>query len=408
MKNTENKKIATRAVHAGQSPDPSTGAIMTPVYMTSTFIQSAPGEHSGYEYSRSGNPTRTALEGNLAGLECGKYGLAFGSGLAAENTIVQSLKSGDHIVTARDVYGGTFRLFDKVWKQFGITFTAVNAYNLDELKAAIQPNTKIVWLESPSNPLLTCIDIAAACEIAHEKGAKVVIDNTFATPILQRPLELGADIVLHSVTKYLGGHSDVVGGAIVLNDEQMHDQLRFLQYAAGGVPGPMDCFLVLRGTKTLDVRMQRHCENAIKIAEHLKAHPEVERVYYPGLADDSNHAVASKQMSDFGGMVSLELRGDLERNRRFASSTKLFALAESLGGVESLINHPASMTHASIPKAEREKGGLRDTLMRLSVGIEDVNDLIEDLDQAIAISAKGGAGSANGSGAKSGTKSVAC
>ena len=408
MKNTENKKIATRAVHAGQSPDPSTGAIMTPVYMTSTFIQSAPGEHSGYEYSRSGNPTRTALEGNLAGLECGKYGLAFGSGLAAENTIVQSLKSGDHIVTARDVYGGTFRLFDKVWKQFGITFTAVNAYNLDELKAAIQPNTKIVWLESPSNPLLTCIDIAAACEIAHEKGAKVVIDNTFATPILQRPLELGADIVLHSVTKYLGGHSDVVGGAIVLNDEQMHDQLRFLQYAAGGVPGPMDCFLVLRGTKTLDVRMQRHCENAIKIAEHLKAHPEVERVYYPGLADDSNHAVASKQMSDFGGMVSLELKGDLQRNRRFASSTKLFALAESLGGVESLINHPASMTHASIPKAEREKGGLRDTLMRLSVGIEDVNDLIEDLDQAIAISAKGGAGSANGSGAKSGTKSVAC
>lgn len=379
-------QIETLAIHAGQQPDPTTGAIMTPVYMTSTFVQSAPAEHQGYEYSRSGNPTRTALEENLAALEGGKYGLSFGSGLAAENTLLHILKSGDHIVTARDVYGGTFRLFDKVWKQLGVTFTAVNAYDLSEIKAAMRPETKLVWLESPSNPLLTCTDIVGASEIAHAGGALSVVDNTFATPILQQPLNLGADIVLHSVTKYLGGHSDVVGGALIVNDEELHDQLRFMQNAAGGVPGPMDCFLVLRGTKTLAVRMKQHCENAAKIAQHLLTHPEVERVYYPGLTDDPSHAIASKQMTDFGGMVSLELQGDLERNRRFASNTKLFALAESLGGVESMINHPASMTHAAIPKEEREKGGLRDTLMRLSVGIENVDDLIQDLDQAIAAS----------------------
>jgi len=376
-------KIATKAIHAGQTPDPSTGAIMTPVYLTSTFVQSAPAEHQGYEYSRSANPTRTALEGNLAGLENGKHGLAFASGLAAENTLVHTLKPGDHILTARDVYGGTFRLFDKVWKKLGVSFTTINAHNLDEIKNGMQPNTKLVWLESPSNPLLTCTDIAAAVEIAHAGGAKVVVDNTFATPILQQPLSLGADIVVHSVTKYLGGHSDVVGGALITNDDELHEQIRFLQNAIGGVPGPMDCFLVLRGTKTLAVRMKQHCENARQIAQHLKSHPEVDRVFYPGLPDDPSHAVAKKQMSDFGGMVSVELHGDLERNRRFASSTKLFALAESLGGVESLINHPASMTHASIPKEEREKGGLRDTLMRLSVGIEDVGDLIDDLEQAI-------------------------
>ena len=379
-------KIATKAIHAGQTPDPTTGAIMTPVYLTSTFVQSAPAEHLGYEYSRSGNPTRTALEGNLAGLEGGRHALTFASGLAAENTLLHMLSSGDHIVTARDVYGGTFRLFDQVWKQLGIQFTAVNAYDLNEIRNAMLPNTRLVWLESPSNPLLTCIDIAAAVEIAHKGGALVVLDNTFATPILQQPLALGADIVLHSVTKYLGGHSDVVGGAIITNDDEIHEQLRFLQNAVGGVPGPMDCFLVLRGTKTLAVRMKQHCENAMQIAEYLKSHPEVERVYYPGLTDDPSHSIASQQMSGFGGMVSLELRGDLERNRRFASSTKLFALAESLGGVESMINHPASMTHASIPKQEREKGGLRDTLMRLSVGIEDVQDLIDDLSTAIAIS----------------------
>ena len=379
-------KIATKAIHAGQSADPSTGAIMTPVYMTSTFVQSAPSVHQGYEYSRSGNPTRTALEGNLAALESGQFGLAFASGLAAENTLLHLLSSGDHIVTARDVYGGTFRLFDQVWQQLGVRFTTVDAYDLNEIARAIQDNTRLVWLESPSNPLLTCTDIAGAVEIAHSAGAKVVVDNTFATPVLQQPLELGADIVLHSVTKYLGGHSDVIGGAIITNDEELHQRLRFLQNATGAVPGPMDCFLVLRGTKTLAVRMKQHCANAVRIAAHLKSHPEVERVYYPGLPDNPSYHIASQQMSGFGGMVSLELRGDLERNKRFASATKIFALAESLGGVESMINHPASMTHASIPKAEREKGGLRDTLMRLSVGIEDVDDLIEDLDQAIAAS----------------------
>lgn len=378
--------IATRTIHAGQQPDPSTGAIMTPVYLTSTYVQQAPAEHLGYEYSRSGNPTRTALEGNLASLEEGKYGMCFASGLAAENTLLHTLSSGDHIVTARDVYGGTFRLFDKVWKQLGISFTAVNAWNLEEIQQAMRPETRMVWLETPSNPLLTCTDIAAATEIAHEGNALVVVDNTFATPILQQPLNLGADIVLHSVTKYLGGHSDVIGGALITNNEELHEQLRFLQNAAGGIPGPMDCFLVLRGTKTLAVRMKQHCENAATIARYLVEHPEVERVYYPGLEDNPSHDVACKQMSDFGGMVSLELQGDLERNRRFAASTRLFALAESLGGVESMINHPASMTHASIPKAEREKGGLRDTLMRLSVGIEDVDDLIDDLDRAIAAS----------------------
>ena len=359
---------------------------MTPVYLTSTFVQSAPSEHLGYEYSRSGNPTRTALEGNLAALEDGQHGMCFASGLAAENTLLHLLSSGDHIVTARDVYGGTFRLFDEVWKQLGVTFTTVNAWNLDEIQQAIQPNTKFVWLETPSNPLLTCTDIAAASEIAHAAGAIVVVDNTFATPILQQPLNLGADVVLHSVTKYLGGHSDVVGGALITNSDELHEKLRFLQNSAGGVPGPMDCFLVLRGTKTLPVRMKQHCENAARIAQYLTEHPEVERVYYPGLESDSSHDVACKQMSDFGGMVSLELQGDLERNRRFASNTKLFALAESLGGVESMINHPASMTHASIPKEERLKGGLKDTLMRLSVGIEDVDDLIDDLERAIATS----------------------
>ena len=375
--------IATKAIHAGQFPDPSTGAIMPPVYMTSTYVQSEPAVHQGYEYSRSGNPTRTALEANLAGLENGKYGLAFASGLAAENTLLHMLKSGDHIVSARDVYGGTYRLFDRVWKQSGISFTTVDTTDVMQIKEAIRPNTRLVWLESPSNPLLTCTDIESVVEIAHQAGVKVVVDNTFATPVLQQPLGLGADIVLHSVTKYLGGHSDVIGGALVVDDDELHEQLRFLQNSTGSVPGPMDCFLVLRGAKTLSVRMRQHCENAMIVAEFLQQHPEVDRVFYPGLPSDSSHAIARKQMSGFGGMVSVELNGDLERNRRFASSTELFALAESLGGVESLINHPASMTHASIPKAEREKGGLKDTLMRLSVGIEDARDLIADLEQAI-------------------------
>ena len=286
------------------------------------------------------------------------------------------------------MYGGTFRLFDKVWKQLGVSFTSVNAYDLDEIRKAMRPETKILWLESPSNPLLSIIDIPGACEIAKDHGASTVVDNTFATPVLQQPLDLGADIVLHSTTKYLGGHSDVVGGAVVCDDEALAEQIRFLQNAAGGIPGPMDCYLVSRGIKTLDVRMQRHCENAMKIAQYLSEHDEVDQVYYPGLETDMNHGLAQMQMSGFGGMVSLELKGDLERNKRFASSTRLFSLAESLGAVESMINHPASMTHASIPKAEREAGGLKDTLMRLSVGIEDVDDLIGDLEEAIKASVK--------------------
>ncbi|HMO15691.1 MAG TPA: cystathionine gamma-synthase [Pirellulaceae bacterium] len=379
-------KLATKVIHAGQKPEPVTGAIMPPVFLTSTYVQEAPAQHKGYEYSRSGNPTRAALETNIAALEGAEYGLCFASGLAAENTVLHLLKSGDHIVTARDVYGGTFRLFDKVWKQLGITFTAVNAYNLDEIRAAFRPETKLLWLESPSNPLLSIVDLAGATELAKSRNAITVVDNTFATPILQQPLELGADIALHSTTKYLGGHSDVIGGALAVRDGGLYERLKFLQNAAGGVPGPFDCYLVLRGIKTLDVRMQRHCENALKIAEFLAEHEDVERVYYPGLPSDPNYALAKRQMRGFGGMVSLELRGDLQRNRRFASSTELFALAESLGGVESMINHPASMTHASIPKEEREKGGLRDTLMRLSVGIESVDDLIADLQHAINVS----------------------
>jgi cystathionine gamma-lyase len=376
-------KFATKAIHAGQEPDPSTGAIMTPVYLTSTYVQEAPAVHRGYEYSRSGNPTRAALEANLAALEGAPFGLCFASGLAAENTLLHTLQSGDHVVCARDVYGGTFRLFDKVWKQLGIAATFVNAYQLDEIRGAMQPQTKLVWLETPTNPLLTVTDIAAAADIAHRKKAIVVVDNTFATPCLQQPLALGADVALHSTTKYLGGHSDVIGGAIATGNQELYERLKFLQNAAGGVPGPMDCFLVLRGTKTLAVRMQQHCVNALQIAQHLARHPEVDRVFYPGLPDNPFHDLAARQMSGFGGMVSVELRGDLDRARKFASSTKLFALAESLGGVESMINHPASMTHASIPPDERLKGGLRDTLLRLSVGIEDAGDLIEDLDRAI-------------------------
>ena len=377
-------RFPTKAIHAGQQPDPSTGAIMPPVYLTSTYVQSAPGEHLGYEYSRSGNPTRTALERSIAELEGGKHGMCFASGLAAENTILHLLQSGDHIVSARDVYGGTFRLFDQVWRQLGLDITFINAHNLDEVTGAIRDNTKFLWIESPSNPLLTVTDIAAAAEIAHAKNVQVVVDNTFATPCLQRPLEYGADLIVHSTTKYLGGHSDVIGGAIVTDNDELDEKLRYLQNALGGVPGPLDCFLVLRGIKTLAVRMQRHCENAIRVAQFLEQHDDVEYIYYPGLADDPAHEVASRQMCAYGGMVSLELTGGVDRNLRFIKSTQLFALAESLGGVESMINHPASMTHASIPREEREKGGLRDSLSRLSVGIEDVNDLIDDLDRAIS------------------------
>jgi len=379
-------KFSTKAIHAGQSPDPATGAIMTPVYLTSTYVQEEPGKHKGYDYARTNHPTRAALEANLAALEGAAHGLAFASGMAAETTLITTLQAGDHVVCGRDVYGGTYRLFTKVFERFKLEFSFINIYDLKELEPAIRKNTKLVWLESPSNPLLTVTDLKAASKIAHSHGARVVVDNTFATPYLQQPLALGADFVVHSTTKYLGGHSDVVGGAILMNDKAAYDGLKFLQNAMGAVPGPLDCFLVLRGTKTLAVRMRQHCENGRAIAKFLKEHKDVKQVRYPGLPDHPNHDVAKKQMSDFGGMISFELKGGVERNVTFTTKTKLFALAESLGGVESLCGHPITMTHASIPKSEREKGGLPDALVRLSVGIEDVEDLVEDVDQAIRAS----------------------
>ena len=375
--------FATRAIHAGQVPDPATGAIMTPVYLTSTFVQDAPGQHSGYDYSRSGNPTRAALEANLASLEGGSFGLAFASGLASEHTVLHLLGSGDHVVASRDLYGGSYRLFTEVWHRLGVQFSFVDTSRPEDIAAAIRPATKQLWIETPSNPLLTVSDIAAACDIAHRHDVLVVVDNTFATPFLQRPLELGADIVIHSTTKYLGGHSDVVGGAVVTNDEAVFERLKFLQNAIGAVPGPLDCFLVLRGTKTLGVRMKEHCANAMAVSRFLKDHPEVSQVRYPGLESDPGHAIAARQMSGFGGMVSVELDGGIERNIRFATTTRIFSLAESLGGVESLVGHPATMTHAAIPQEERRRGGLADALVRLSVGIEDQKDLLEDLSRSI-------------------------
>ncbi|MBI4346901.1 MAG: cystathionine gamma-synthase [Elusimicrobia bacterium] len=379
--------FATRAVHAGQLADPATGAIMTPVYLTSTYVQEAPGKHKGFDYARTVHPTRLALERNLASLESGKFGLCFASGMAATSTVVETLSAGDHVVSGNDIYGGTYRVFTKVFQRLGLSFSFVNAYDLVALEAAITPKTKLIWLETPTNPLLQVVDIPAVVALAKKHGIRVAVDNTFATPYLQRPLELGADVVVHSTTKYLGGHSDVVGGAIVTNDPALHEQLKFLQNAVGAVPGPMDCFLVLRGTKTLALRMERHCANARRIAEHLAKRPDVAKVHYPGLAGHRGHDVAQLQMRDFGGMISFELKADLERAMRMISSTQVFSLAESLGGVESLIGHPASMTHGSIPREERLKAGLVDGLIRLSVGIEDADDLVADLDQAIEKSA---------------------
>lgn len=357
---------------------------MTPVYLSSTFVQDAPAVHKGYEYSRSGNPTRTALEACIASLEGGRYGLAFASGLAAEDAIVKLLSSGDHVVAGDDLYGGTFRLLRRVYEKFGIGLTVVDTSDAVALRDAMRPNTRMVWLESPSNPLLKLTDLRAAAEIAHEHKALAVADNTFATPYLQRPLELGVDIVVHSTTKYLGGHSDVVGGAIVVDDGELAERLAFLQNAAGGVPGPMDCFLVLRGLKTLAVRMDRHCDNAVRIAEHLSRHAQVKQVYYPGIESHPSADVAARQMARPGGMISFVLNGSVEEAKRLTSMTKVFSLAESLGGVESLIEHPPTMTHASVPREQRLAAGLDDGLIRLSVGIEDVEDLVADLDQAIA------------------------
>ena len=374
----------TLAVHAGQAPDPTTGAIMTPIYQTSTYVQSAPGEHMGHEYARVTNPTRTALEGNLAALEGAAHGICFSSGVAGIDAIIKSLRPGDHVLSTNDLYGGTFRLFRKVFEPFGLEFSFVDMRNLEEVSKAIKPNTRMMWLETPTNPLIRVLDLEALSNLAKEHDIEVAVDNTFASPYLQQPLALGADLVLHSSTKYLGGHSDLIGGVVCTNSDDWNEKLRFQIKCAGAVPGPMDCFLNLRGTKTLHVRMQRHCENAKMIAEFLDNHARVGRVYYPGLPEDPGHELASKQMKDFGGMLSFTLAADsVENAMKVLSGTSVFALAESLGGVESLIGHPASMTHASIPREERIRAGLSDSLIRLSVGIEDINDLINDLDSAL-------------------------
>ena len=376
--------IATKIIHAGAEPDPSTGAIMTPIYQTSTYVQAAPGQHKGYEYARSQNPTRKALEDALAVLENGKYALAFSSGVAATDAVIKLLSPGDEVICASDMYGGTYRLFTKVFEKFGIKFIYVDTTNIKNVQAAVTSNTKLIWLETPTNPLMNITDIAAAAEVAKSAGAMLCVDNTFASPYLQNPLDLGAAIVMHSATKYLGGHSDVIQGCLMMNDTELRDKLYFIQKSCGAVPGPMDCFLVLRGIKTLHLRMQRHCENGAAIAQYLRNHKKVEKVYWPGFEDSPGYAVAKKQMRDFGGMISFTLKDDsMEAANKVLSSTKLFSLAESLGGVESLINHPASMTHASIPREERIKNGLSDGLIRLSVGIEDAKDLIDDLEQAI-------------------------
>ena len=378
-----NQRFETRAIHAGCEPDPGTGAIMTPIFQTSTYVQESPGKHKGYDYSRTHNPTRTALEKNIASLEEGNYGLAFSSGMSAITTITQMLNAGDHIICSDDVYGGTFRLFDKVLKKFNLEFDFIDLTNLQSLERYIKNTTKLVWLESPSNPLLKLIDIEATARIAKSRGIVTVVDNTFATPFFQKPLKLGADIVMHSTTKYLNGHSDVIGGALVMNDQELYNKLQFLQNAAGGVPGPFDCFLVLRGIKTLAIRMERHAGNALKIAQFLENHPKVRKVIYPGLSSHPQHELAKRQMTGFGGIVTFFIKGGLEAARKFLERVKVFSLAESLGGVESLIEHPAIMTHASLPKEVREKIGISDELIRVSVGIEHVDDLLSDLKQAL-------------------------
>jgi len=377
-------KLATRFIHAGAHPDPSTGAIMTPIYQTSTYVQEAPGVNKGFEYARSQNPTRFALEEAVAEIENGKYGLVFGSGVAATDSVMKLLQPGDEVIAANDMYGGTYRLFTKIYEKFGIKFHYVNMQEEENIRPYINDKTQLIWVETPTNPLMNITDIAAVAAISKAHNLVLCVDNTFASPYLQNPLDLGADIVMHSATKYLGGHSDVIQGCLVVNDKDLRDQLYFIQKSCGAVPGPMDCFLVLRGIKTLHVRMERHCENGERIAHWLRNHPKVAKVYWPGFTDHPNHAIAKAQMRGYGGMISFELKDDRdEETKRVLSSTNLFSLAESLGGVESLINHPASMTHASIPREERIKNGLGDALIRLSVGIEDVEDLIEDLAKAI-------------------------
>lgn len=378
-------KIATKFIHAGMEPDPSTGAIMTPIYQTSTYVQEAPGVNKGFEYARSQNPTRKALEEALAQIENGRYGLAFSSGVAATDAVLKLLTPGDEVLAGNDMYGGTYRLFTKIFEPFGIRFRYVDMSNGAAVRAAVSSATKLVWVETPTNPLMNIADIADMAAVAKAAGALLCVDNTFASPYLQNPLDLGADIVMHSSTKYLGGHSDVIQGALVMNDPALRERLYFIQKSCGAVPGPMDCFLVLRGIKTLHLRMQRHCENGEKIARWLRQHPAVGKVYWCGFEDHPGYAVAQQQMRGFGGMMSFILKDDSEAAaRKVLSGTYLFSLAESLGGVESLINHPASMTHASIPREERIKNGLSDSLIRLSVGVEDAEDLINDLEKAIS------------------------
>lgn len=375
-------RFSTKAIHIGQSPDVATGAIMTPIYQTSTYVQKAIGVNKGFVYSRTDNPTRKVLEQNLAALENGAHGLCFASGLAAVNTVLNLLSSGDHIISANDLYGGSYRIFTAVYQKYGLSFDFVDTTNLSNIEKAITINSKLLWLETPSNPLLKITDIRGAVVLAKKHHLICVVDNTFATPCLQRPLDLGADIVLQSTTKYLGGHSDIIGGALITNRQDLYEKLKFYQNAVGGVPGPLDCFLVLRGTKTLALRMERHCENAQAIARFLQKHPKVKRVYYPGLASHPGHSLAKKQMRNFGGMVSLEVKSTGAKTEKFVASTKLFALAESLGTVRSLINHPATMTHASVPPEVRKRIGITDNIVRLSIGLEDYRDLIDDLKQA--------------------------
>ncbi|QIL41496.1 cystathionine gamma-synthase [Pedobacter sp. HDW13] len=378
-------KFATKAIHAGQEPDPTTGAVMTPIYQTSTYWQKSPGDNKGYEYSRGTNPTRKALEDCLAALENAKYGLAFSSGMGATDAVLKLLQPGDEVITGNDLYGGSYRIFTKIYTKYGIKFHFLDLSKPENILPYINDKTKLVWIETPTNPTMQIIDIEGVAKITKEKNLILTVDNTFASPYLQNPIDLGADIVMHSVTKYIGGHSDVVMGALVTNNEALYKDLWFIYNACGATPGPQDAFLVLRGIKTLHLRMKAHCENGERIARYLKTHPKVDKIYWPGFEDHPNHDVAKKQMRGFGGMISITLKGaDLQETFRISSNFKVFTLAESLGGVESLINHPATMTHGSIPREEREKVGVTDNLLRLSVGVEDIDDLLEDLERALA------------------------
>lgn len=378
-------KFGTKAIHAGLEPDPTTGAIMTPIYQTSTYVQESPGNHKGFAYARGKNPTRIALEKNIAALEEGKHCLCFSSGMGATDAVIKLLRPGDEVITGDDLYGGSYRMFTKVFANYGIKFHFINLADVNNINKYVNDKTKLIWLETPTNPTMQIVDIEACSKIAKAKNITLAVDNTFASPYLQNPLLLGADIVMHSVTKYLGGHSDVIMGALVVNDDKLYADLGFIANSCGAVPGPMDSFLVLRGIKTLHLRMERHCFNGRKIAEALKNHPRIEKIYWPGFEDHPNHAIAKKQMKDFGGMISIVLKNaSLDETFRIASSFKVFSLAESLGGVESLINHPSTMTHASVPKEERERVGVVDNLLRLSVGVEDIEDLLEDIKQALA------------------------